>query len=57
MVTLTAASGLESAHDIRAVQELPRHSDVKTTMIHTDGLNRGPAEVRSPVAALLSQVR
>jgi integrase len=28
------------------------HSDVKTTMIHTHVLNRGPARVRSPVDGL-----
>jgi integrase len=38
--------------EIRTVQELLGHRDVKTTMIDTHVLNRGPAGVRSPVDAL-----
>ena len=34
-----------------AVQELPRHKDVGTTMIYTHVLNRGPGAVRSPADA------
>jgi integrase len=43
---------LEDGYDIRTVQELFGHEDVKTTMIYTRVLNRGGRRVRSPMDAL-----
>ncbi len=40
---------LQNGYDIRTVQELLGHKDVKTTMIYTHVLNRGPKAVRSPL--------
>lgn len=42
---------LQRGHDIRTVQELLGHKDVRTTMIYTHVLNRGGRGVSSPLDA------
>ena len=47
---------LEDGYDIRTVQELLGHKDVKTTMVYTHVLNRGGLGVFSPLDRLRKPV-
>jgi len=43
---------LEAGTDIRTLQELLGHKDVRTTMLYTHALQHGPVSTRSPLETL-----
>jgi len=45
---------LEDGYDIRTIQQLLGHKDVKTTMIYTHVMKKGAMGVRSPIDRILS---
>lgn len=44
---------LESGYDIRTIQTLLGHKDVRTTMVYTHLIGRGPLGVKSPLDSLV----